>query len=109
MHRVGSVIGIHPEMIEEYKRHHAAVWPRVLAAIHRANIRNYTIFLQEPENLLFSSFEYHGENYAADMARLAADPINPSWLKAVTPCQAPLETRAEGEHWASMQEVFHTD
>jgi L-rhamnose mutarotase len=25
------------------------------------------------------------------------------------PCQIPLETRAEGEWWASMEEIFHQD
>jgi len=25
------------------------------------------------------------------------------------PMQSPLETRAEGEWWANMDEVFHTD
>jgi len=25
------------------------------------------------------------------------------------PCQIPLETREEGEWWASMEEVFHQD
>jgi L-rhamnose mutarotase len=25
------------------------------------------------------------------------------------PMQAPLDTRAEGEWWANMEEVFHTD
>ena len=37
-------------------------------------MRNYTIFLREPENLLFGYFEYHGDNWAADAAKMAADP-----------------------------------
>ena len=60
MKRMGMVIGIKPERIEEYKKTHAAVWPEVLAKIADCNMRNYTIFLREPENLLFGYFEYHG-------------------------------------------------
>ena len=30
MQRCGSVIGIHPEKIAEYKRLHMAVWPEVI-------------------------------------------------------------------------------
>ncbi len=50
MKRMGMVIGIRPERIAEYKKTHAAVWPEILAKISDCNIRNYTIFLREPEN-----------------------------------------------------------
>ena len=72
MQRMGSVLGIKPEAVAEYKRIHAEVWPEVLAMIAACNIRNYTIFLKEPENLLFSYFEYHGSDFAADAAKMAA-------------------------------------
>lgn len=106
MQRIGMVIGVRPETIEEYKRLHAAVWPEVLARISACNIRNYSIFLKEPENLLFSFFEYHGTDYAADMAKMAADPKTQEWWAVCMPCQAPLDTRKEGEWWANMEEVF---
>jgi L-rhamnose mutarotase len=66
MKRMGMVMGIKPERIAEYKRTHAAVWPEVLKQISMSNIRNYTIFLREPENLLFAYWEYHGDDWAAD-------------------------------------------
>lgn len=106
MQRIGMVIGVRPERLEDYKRLHAAVWPDVLAMISACNIRNYSIFLKEPENLLFSFFEYHGEDYAADMAKMAADPKTQEWWAVCMPCQAPLETRKDGEWWAGMEEVF---
>lgn len=106
MQRIGMVIGVKPEKIEEYKRLHAAVWPDVLSMISACNIRNYSIFLKEQENLLFSFFEYHGTDYAADMAKMAADPKTQEWWAVCMPCQVPLETRKEGEWWAGMEEVF---
>jgi L-rhamnose mutarotase len=106
MQRIGMVIGVKPEKIEEYKRLHAAVWPEVLARISACNIRNYSIFLKEPENLLFSFFEYHGTDYTGDMAKMAADPKTQEWWAVCMPCQAPLDTRKEGEWWANMEEVF---
>ena len=54
MKRMGWVVRVKPEMITEYKRLHADVWPAVLAKIADCNIRNYTIYLREPENLLFA-------------------------------------------------------
>ncbi len=109
MQRMGMVIGIKPEMIETYKRLHAAVWPDVLAQISQSHIRNYTIFLREPENLLFGYWEYHGTDFEADMIRMAQDPRTREWWTHTDPCQSPLNSRADGEQWALMQEVFHTD
>ena len=63
----------------------------------------------EPENLLFAYFEYHGTDFAADMAKMAADPKTQEWWAVCMPCQAPLATRKEGEWWAAMDEVFHHD
>ena len=109
MQRMGFVLGVRPEGVEEYKRLHAAVWPDVLAKIAECNIRNYTIFLRQPENLLFSYFEYHGTDFAADSAKMAADPKTQAWWAINMPLQQPLETRAEGEWWAGMEEIFHVD
>jgi L-rhamnose mutarotase len=109
MQPMGMVIGIRPEKIKEYKALHAAAWPAVLKRIAQANIRNYTIFLREPENLLFGYWEYHGSDFAADMAFIAADPETQRWWTLCGPCQEPLASRAPGEHWAMMQAVFHTD
>lgn len=109
MRRMGWVIGIRPEKIAEYKALHAAVWPDVLARISACGIRNYTIYLREPENLLFGHYEYHGEDFQADMARMAQDEATQRWWALTAPCQQPLETRNEGEWWAPMEEVFHHD
>ena len=107
MRRYGSVIQVEPESLEAYKRYHTAVWPEVLDTIHKCNIRNYSIFLKD--NLLFGYFEYHGSDYAVDMAKMAADPKTQEWWAVMMPMQKPLETRAPGEWWANMEEVFHCD
>jgi L-rhamnose mutarotase len=107
--RMGMCIGLKAETLAEYKRLHAAVWPDVLARISASNIRNYSIFLREPENLLFAYWEYIGSDFAADMAKIAADPATQKWWDICMPLQSPLPTRAEGEWWAGMEEVFHTD
>ena len=109
MKRMGFVLGLKADQIAEYKRIHAAVWPEVLDTIARSNIRNYTIFLKEPENLLFAYFEYHGSDFIQDMAKMAADPKTREWWAICEPMQSPLPTRKEGEWWAEMENVFHTD
>ncbi len=107
MQRMGMMIGIRPEKIKEYKELHAAAWPGVLAQIADSNIRNFSIFLREPENLLFGYFEYHGDDFEADMERMAQDPETQRWWKLTDPCQIPLASGAEGEQWSFMGEVFH--
>lgn len=109
MKRYGQVIGIRPEAIAEYKRIHAAVWPDVLKQIKASKLANYSIFLKEPENLMFAYYEYHGDDYEADMAAMAADPRTQEWWAICKPMQAPLDTRKDGEWWAEMEEVFHED
>ncbi|MBM3605309.1 MAG: L-rhamnose mutarotase [Alphaproteobacteria bacterium] len=107
MRRMGHVIGIKPAEIAEYRRLHADVWPEVLARLAASNITNYSIFLRQPENLMFSYWEYVGTDFAADNAAIAADPVTRRWWTICGPMQAPLESRAEGEWWAQMEEVFH--
>ncbi len=106
MQRHGQVIQVRPEKLEEYKRYHAAVWPEVLAKIADCNIRNYSIY--HKDGYLFAYFEYVGTDLAADMAKMAADPKTQEWWAIMGPLQKPLETRAPGEWWAEMDEVFHT-
>jgi len=107
MQRYGTVLRLRPEATESYKQYHAAVWPEILAMISACNIRNYSIYFKD--GYLFSYFEYHGSDFEADMARMAADPKTQEWWAIMKPMQDPLPTRAPGEWWASMEEVFHTD
>ena len=107
MKRYGMVLRVRPEKFEEYRRLHADVWPGVLEMIHQCNIRNYSIY--HKDGYLFSYFEYVGADFAADMAKMAADPTTQRWWDVCIPCQQPLPDRAEGQWWASMDEVFHWD
>ena len=107
MRRYGMVIRVRPERLEEYKRLHANVWPAVLAMIGASNIRNYSIYYKD--GFLFSYFEYIGDDFSADMKKMAADSKTQEWWKLTDPCQEPLETRKPGEWWAGMEEFFHTD
>ena len=105
MKRYGMAIRIKPENLDEYKRLHADVWPGVLKMIGECNIRNYSIY--HKDGMMFSYFEYVGDDFDADMAKMAADPTTQKWWDVCKPLLDPLETRAPGEFWANMEEVFH--
>ena len=107
MKRFASVIGMKPEHRVEYERLHSDVWPDVLKQIHDSNIRNYSIYRYG--ELLFAYFEYVGSDFATDMARMAEDETTQRWWDLCKPLQTPVSDRAEGEWWADIPEIFHTD
>lgn len=107
MQRYGMVIRVRPELEDAYVHLHANTWPEVLRKISDCNMRNYTIFMRD--GYLFAYYEYVGDDYEADMAKMAADPVTQAWWKLTDPCQEPVESAAKGERWAEMEEVFHHD
>lgn len=106
MRRYGMIVQVKPDRLDEYKRLHAAVWPDVLRTIRECNIRNYSIYYAN--GYLFSYYEYIGNDYEADMAKMAADPTTQQWWAVCTPCMQPLDG-AEEAWWTEIEEVFHTD
>lgn len=112
MQRYGMVLGVKEEKIAEYKELHAAVWPEILDMISECNIRNYSIYLKKINDagyFLFSYFEYVGDDYEADMKKMADDPNTQKWWDVCMPCQEPITDKGPDEWWANMEEVFHWD
>jgi L-rhamnose mutarotase len=107
MKRFGQLIGVKPEKLQEYVEAHAGVWPEVLDMITQCNIKNYSIY--HHNHTLFAYFEYHGDNFDADMQKMAAHPKTQEWWDWMMPMQTPLETTTEGEWWTTIEEVFHHD
>ena len=107
MQRHGQIIGLKPDKLDEYREYHSDAWPGVLEKIRECNIRNYSIF--HKDGYLFAYFEYIGDDYESDMKALNADERCQKWEEVCRACHEPLETRAEGEWWAHMEEVFHCD
>lgn len=109
--RFGAVIGLRPEKKEYYLKLHAETWPSVLEQIRRSNIRNYSIYLTELEGklYLFAYYEYVGDDFKADMKKMAEDPETQRWWKETDPCQIRLPGTPDGSWWKPIPEVFHTD
>ena len=107
--RYGMVIGVKPEMVESYNYIHANPWPEVLAAIKDGNLRNYPIYMTRIEDryYIFGYFEYVGTDFGADMTMVDTQPATIAWMKFTdNACQLPIPTRAEGEWWANMEQIF---
>ena len=99
---------IEPDRCAEYKRLHADVWPDVLKMITACNLRNYSIY--HKDGRLFTYAEYVGEDFGADMAKMAGDPTTQEWWALVVPMFKDAdEQTAAGDVWVDMEEIFHLD
>jgi L-rhamnose mutarotase len=107
MRRFGQMIRLKPGREEAYISAHAKVWPGVLKMISECHISNYSIFHKDAQ--LFAYFEYTGNDFEGDMARMATHEETLKWWDVVKPLMDPIETRKPGEFWADMEEIFHLD
>ena len=107
MKRYGQVVRLKPERRDEYLRYHGAVWPGVLKTIAECNIRNYSIF--EHGELLFGYFEYHGNDFTADMAKMAACPETQRWWASCFLCWRNSRRTSRGSDGPTWTEIFHFD
>ncbi|MES2982745.1 MAG: L-rhamnose mutarotase [Verrucomicrobiota bacterium] len=103
--RVGLVIEIRPECIEEYRKLHAQGHFGIRDLLVKYHLRNFSIFLHQIDDrwFEFGYYEYAGRDYDADMAALAAEQGNQEWLNICKPMHLPLN----GEiGWAKMEQIF---
>ncbi len=108
--RFAWITGLKPEKAAYYRELHAHPWPAVNRMIKDCNIQNFSIYEREIEGktYLFAYLEYTGTDFAADMARMAADPETQRWWKETDPCQSPLPDAAAAKKiWADLKEVYH--
>jgi L-rhamnose mutarotase len=107
--RYAWVTGLKPEKAAYYRDLHAHPWPAVNQTIKNCHIQNFSIHECEIEGklYLFAYLEYTGEDFDADMKKMAADPETVRWWKETDPCQSPLPSAAaKGKIWADTKEAY---
>jgi len=110
MTRVGFVLQVRPDRLEDYRAAHAAVWPEMLHALCRHGWRNYSLFLRD-DGTLFGYVEVDG-SFDDALAGMATEDVNTRWQAAMAPYFA---TDAAGSGPAAdtmmeqLAEVFHLD
>jgi len=100
----GQLGKLKADKIEEYVKLHAETWPGVLKTITECNLQNYSIFLQG--NLVFAYYEYTGDDYEADMAKMAADPVTQDWWDHTHPCFEQYAIDPQSEFYHDMKQIF---
>jgi L-rhamnose mutarotase len=106
----GSIVGLDPAKEKLYRELHADVWPEVVAAIRKANITNFNIYVTEIEGrrYLVSTFEYVGTDPDKDFGSIALDPVTrDKWWPLTDGCQLRLPGTPAGAQWRSMEQVMH--
>jgi len=107
MKRIGFVLKVKADKLDEYKEHHKKVWPEMLEALGRTGWRNYSLFLRE-DGLLFGYFETPG-SFQDALDGMAQEEVNARWQAMMTPYFEALDGRNPDQGMVELEEVFHLD
>lgn len=107
MKRIGFLLKVKNDKIEEYKKHHKNVWQEMREALSRQGWHNYSLFLCE-DGLLFGYFETP-DSFEAALEGMDREPINARWQTFMAPYfESPDETHAD-KMMVELEEIFHLD
>src|SRR6476661_2290794 len=107
MKRVGFVLKVKQERLEEYKRQHEAVWPAMLQALREAGWHNYSLFVRD-DGLLFGYFETPDSLQAAQTA-MATREVNTRWQEFMAPFFELPDNAHPDTMFGELTEIFHLD
>ena len=107
MKRVGFLLKVRQDKLEEYKAHHKAVWPEMLDALRKTGWHNYSLFTRD-DGLMFGYFEA-AESFDASLAGMAQQEINARWQEFMSPYFESLSGLQPDEAMLELTEVFHLD
>jgi L-rhamnose mutarotase len=103
--RVCFVLKVRGERIEEYRRHHADVWPAMKAALTATGWRDYSLFLRA-DGLLVGYLTC--DDFDAARTAMKALEVNTEWQTEMAPFFEALKGNADDE-MLPLEEVFHLD
>lgn len=107
MKRIGFILKVRPDKIEEYKEFHKSVWPEMRDALTRTGWHNYSLFMRE-DGLLFGYFETP-ENLQAAQQGMSKEEVNDRWQTMMAPFFENLGGQHPDEGLLELEEVFHLD
>jgi L-rhamnose mutarotase len=107
MKRIGFLLKVKADRLEEYKKHHQAVWPDMLAALRESGWHNYSLFLRH-DGLLFGYFETP-DSLAAAQAAMADREVNARWQAMMSQFFEIPEGTHPDQMFVELEEVFHLD
>ncbi|MDQ2748899.1 MAG: L-rhamnose mutarotase [Actinomycetota bacterium] len=106
MQRYCFVLRVRPELLDEYRERHSAVWPEMLQALRAAGWHNYSIF-SRPDGLLVGYVE--ADDLADAQAAMAATDVNTRWQQDMSRFFLDLDGRGPDEGFVLLDPVFNLD
>lgn len=104
MQRVGFLLKVKRDRLDEYKRRHENVWPEMLDALRAAGWRNYSLFLSD-DGLLFGYVETDDFDHA--LAAMGQHEVNERWQAEMAPFFEALDGDRPDQGLVRLEEVFH--
>ena len=107
MKRVGFLLKVKQDQIQEYKKRHQAVWPEMQAALRRHGWHRYSLFMGD-DGTLFGYFETP-DSFRKALEGMSGEEINRKWQDLVAPYFEQLGDAKANERMLELEEVFHLD
>ena len=103
MQRICFLLKVKQDMLAEYKRRHADVWPEMQEALSRTGWHNYSLFLRE-DGLLVGYLET--EDFQAAVDGMAKEPVNARWQAEMGDFFESLDGQRPDEAMRPLEQVF---
>ena len=107
MKRIGFMLKVKADMVDEYKQHHRNVWPEMQDALRQTGWHNYTLFMRD-DGLLFGTFETPLSLQEAQAA-MARTEVNARWQAMMSPYFEIPPGAHPDQSFIELEEVFHLD
>ncbi len=107
MRRVGFQLKVKPELIDDYRARHAAVWPEMRDALTRHGWRNYSLFMRA-DGTLFGYVEVD-DTFEAALAGMDGEDVNRRWQAYMDGFFEIEPGRRADQAMLELEEVFHLD
>lgn len=107
MKRVGFLLKVKPEKIQEYRERHRAVWSEMQEALRRNGWHNYSLFLRE-DGTLFGYVEAE-DSFATALEGMDREEINTRWQTYMDGFFEITPGLHADQAMLELEEVFHLD
>ena len=106
MARYCFLLQVRPDLLEEYRARHAAVWPEMLQALRDTGWRNYSIFAR-PDGLIVGYVA--ADDLAEAQRAMAATDVNARWQAEMAKYFVGLDGRGPDESFVLLEEIFNLE